>query len=335
MFEEKFVLEKNLEEKKLDDAEDTSDSATEIEDKITNNREKYESLDTKINRRPDFNPLDFSQEAMSANSEDNINKSLYGHGSNAYALWSAVSKTNGQIVPHNIRDQLDIPTFTGESMGQRHLNQKFVSVVDFINAPKRHRKYRRAEKNLGTTGPLGIVHGYAQSATKGFSITPRNIDDKISKKMKEFRTALEEMQKQRIEFHGDSNEKNLLNQSNKYRYSHLKSELQYFQQLEKAYKSMDDFELKLFDEYAQVPVVMLGERSVTDHDKGNILSSVDSDVPAEVGVSRLNVRAVATDSENIDKVEKLLKIAGVTDIKIVTFNDLNENQWEKANELWQ
>ncbi|MBL7058002.1 hypothetical protein ISS03_01575 [Patescibacteria group bacterium] len=335
MFEKKFTFEKTLEEKKLDNTEDTPASATEIEAKIANNKEKYELLDPKLNRRPDFNPLDFSQEARSANPEGSINKSLYGHGSNAYALWNAVSKTNGQIVPHNIRDQLGIPTFTGESMGQRLLNQKFVSVVDFINAPKQHRRYDRAEKYLGTTGPLGIVHGYAQLATKVFSITPRNIDDKISKKMKEFRAALEEMQKKRTEFHGDSDKKNLLNQSNKYRYSHLKSELQYLQQLEKSYKLMDDFELKLFDEYAQIPVVMLGERSVTDHDKGNVLSSVYSDVPAEVGVSRLNIRAVATNSEHVDKVEKLLEIAGITDTKIVTFDDLNENQWEDTNELWQ
>ncbi len=56
---------------------------------------------------------------------------------------------------------------------------------------------------------------------------------------------------------------------------------------------------------------------------------VSSSVWNEFGVSRLNIRIIATNKENINTIELMLKAAGITDIDVVLFKNLEQYSWGK------
>ncbi|MCX5666185.1 MAG: methyltransferase [Candidatus Omnitrophica bacterium] len=162
---------------------------------------------------------------------------LYGHGTNGYVLWRAISSHNSQLRPS---DDLDEVVLTGESGGNTGLNRRFVSTVGLAYA----------------TSSIVPAWTYAEASSSGFRLTLDNIDKKIEDEANGLK-ALEE-------FVGDSKNIKSRIDSAKQRIEHLKKAKIFLLQLK---------EQGLYEEYLELsamPVCVVGDGVVNGSVRSDI-----------------------------------------------------------------
>ncbi|MBL7058001.1 hypothetical protein ISS03_01570 [Patescibacteria group bacterium] len=248
-------------------------------------KERYVKIDPILNERPEFD-------------RENPPEEIYGHGTNAHALWSSLTTTNFQLVPHELRDQLNIPTLTGESQGGRELNRKYISVVGlYTSSSSFHDLKKYADQS---------------SSSEYFAVTPINIDQKIEK----LQYLIDQFQKM-IQQGTLASDNDVV--------ANLPHRMADLHRVKGEFDNMDKTKKEIITELSLIPIIIVGDRSRKNkNNEKDELYNVNSSISNEIGITRLNARVVATDNKNMQKVKLLLDKLGSTDIKLITFDDLNQ-----------
>jgi len=240
-------------------------------------KERYVKIDPILNERPKFDL-------------ENPPEEIYGHGTNAHALWSSLTTTNFQLVPHELRDQLNIPTLTGESQGGRELNRKYISVVGLYTLSSSFRDLKK--------------YANQSSSSEHFAVTPINIDQKIE----ELQHLIDQFKKM-IQQGMLASDNDIV--------ANLPHRMADLRRVKEEFDNMDKNKKEIITELSLIPIIIVGDRTRKNkNDERGELYNVDSSISGEVGVSRLNARVVATDNKDMPKIELLLNKVGSTDIKL-------------------
>ena len=259
---------------------------------IRENTNQYIKLNPELNQRPIIN-------------HKNTANRPFWHWTNWYSLWNCLTKTNAQIVAHNIRDELNILTLTGESAWTRQLNQDYVSVVALDTmSSKFHDLKDYADRS---------------SSFSRFAITPANIHLVVNKYQEQLLITKEQLKESKQTW---SNE--LLNKMNSEFIKHLINRIKKLKNIETFFKSISIRQQNLITELSRIPIIIIWDRSYTIKNDNDNVQHVDSSISNEVWVSRLNTRVIATSKENIKKVKILLIKSWKSDIKVIDFKQLDQ-----------
>jgi hypothetical protein len=342
---------------------------------LTNNVEyqerhfaEYIKLDPGLNSRPAFNIDKFKNGVIEntsnfspkknnlkesrlerSNLKRKTKESIYGHGSNGYVLWTALTKTNGQLLPKNFRDKAEIPTLTGEyfdmfqAMRQRGSvhNDKNISTIDLLasrTSLQEHLKDASTEREIKRMtreydremSSNKILSKYANKSKKEYLVTPERIREKI----KEIRDIKKEgLESIRTFRKSSKQDDSFFDMTLEDRVSSIDITLdtlgkkeRNLKKLEVYFNSMSQKEKDIYEQLSQIPVVIIGDRSVSKYADGRNQSNHAIAFENETEISRLNTRAVVTDEKNISVLQDIMKKTGFDDIKVISFKEWDSIQ---------
>jgi hypothetical protein len=235
---------------------------------------KYTKLNPELNVRPSLDP-------------QNLKGDIFATGTNAFSFLSASNETNLQLVGQDVRDELGIPTTTGESKGNRPLNRKYVSTCSL----------------MGSRSGYSAVMDYAKKSASNFLLSPENIEEEITKARNDLLSFLQTQE----EYVGQPDKIKRFTEES----------LSGFYKLKAWFSSLTREEIEEFMLYSKIPVIVIGDQS------GERTASVSSSVSGEVGLERLNIRIIAVDQKNMVFIESLIKKNRIGDVKIISMEEIN------------
>jgi DNA-binding transcriptional regulator/RsmH inhibitor MraZ len=177
--------------------------------------------------------------------------------------------------------------FTGESYGKSNLNKKIVSVGKF--------------NKVG----LDSVKIYSKYASQSFALTTKNIEEKI------------EENKESLKFY-----EKIKYKENSYaeKYHQLKIEYTIFlEQIKNYFLNLPEEEKEKHDLLSEIPIIVCGKNNISEE------KYIHSGIADEKGLPELSIQIIATTSEKLKIVKK---IVDNPQIKIITIKELESVEKE-------